>query len=322
MSAGPKFAAAPRAPHLFAAAMVAVAALVPVLVNRQDIWNIAFLVCLYITLGQSWNVLAGFAGQMSLGHAALFGVGALVTRTLWLAGTPFALALTAGGLAALVFGSCIGAPTFRLRGAYFAIATLGVAEVLRIYVSQNRPLISTLSGPMIAAYDQAAPYYLALALAVASSAASFLLLRSRWSLGILALRDDEQAAEATGVDVFLHKMLAMGLSSMLAGLAGGVFAYQQISYYPSAPFGIGWSFDALLVTFLGGLGTLTGPVIGAVFFVLVRQALALTLPEVHQVVFGVLFVVIVLVLPGGLVGTWQRVRGALRKTQPAPRSRI
>lgn len=276
--------------------------------DQPNVWNLFFLICLHIALSQSWNILAGFAGQTSLGHAAFFGIGAFVTRTLWLGGNSFALAFLAGGLAAVLFAMLIGAPTFRLRGAYFAIGTLGVAEVLRIIVSQNAPFISSMPGPLMAAYDLAPRYYLALGLAVATTGAAYLLLRSPWSLGILAVREDEEAAQAMGVHVLRHKLLALALSSFFAGLAGGVFAFQQISYYPAAPFGPLWSFDALLIAFIGGLGTLTGPVIGAIFFILVQQQLAVALVEIHQVVFGIFFIAIVLVFPGGLVEVWGRVR--------------
>ena len=293
---------------------VGILACLPQLIDKQNIWSIGFLVCLHITLSQSWNVLAGFAGQTSLGHAAFFGIGAFVTRALWFAGVPFPFALLAGGAAALSFGMLIGAPTFRLRGAYFTIGTLGMAEALRIFVSQRFPLISSMSGPLIATYDAAPRYYLALGLAAATTGGAYWLLRSRWSLGILALREDEQAAQATGVNVFRHKLLALGVSSLFAGFAGGAFAFQQISYYPSAPFGTLWTFDALLITFIGGLGTLAGPVIGAIFFVLVREQLATNLVEIHQVVFGILFILIVLAFPGGLVQGWQRLRALWHRT--------
>jgi branched-chain amino acid transport system permease protein len=289
-------------------ALILFALFFPQQVNKQNIWNLFFLICLHISLGQSWNMLAGFAGQTSLGHAAFFGIGALVTRTLWFSGRPFVLAFLAGGLAAVAFAMLIGAPTFRLRGAYFAIGTLGVAEVLRITVSQNLPLISTMSGSLIAAYDLPARYYLALGLALATIGAAYALLRSPWSLGILAVREDEGAAQATGVHVLRHKLLALSLSSFFAGLAGGVFAFQQISYYLSAPFSPLWTFDALLITFIGGLGTLAGPVLGAIFFVVVREQLAVNLVEIHQVIFGILFVLIVLIFPGGLVEAWERLK--------------
>lgn len=287
--------------------LILFAVIYPQQADKQDIWNLFFLICLHITLSQSWNILAGFAGQTSLGHAAFFGLGALVTRTVWLNGLPFVLAFGLGGLAAMAFALLIGAPTFRLRGAYFAIGTLGVAEVLRITVSQNLPFISTLPGPWIATFELSPRYYLALGLALFTTGAAYLLLRSPWSLGILAVREDEEAAQATGVHILRHKLLALAISSLFAGLAGGLYAFQQISYYPAAPFSPLWTFDALLITFVGGLGTLAGPIIGAIFFILVRQQLAVTLVEVHQVVFGVLFILIVLVFPGGLVGAWKRL---------------
>ncbi len=290
------------------AVLVIAAALLPQLTNRQDILNLLFLICLYITLGQSWNILAGFAGQNSLGHAAFFGIGALVSRTLWLGGTSLVVAFPLAGVAAVVFALIIGVPTFRLRGAYFAIGTLGVAEVLRITVSQNLPLISTMSGVEIDTYSLATRCYLALGLALATLVAAYLLLRSRYSLGILALREDEEAAQATGVHVLGHKLLALAASSLFAGLAGGAFAYQQISYYPSAAFDPSWSFDALLIAFVGGLGTLAGPVIGAIFFILIRDRLAVALVDIHQAVFGVLFIIVVIAFPGGLVEVWQRLR--------------
>lgn len=288
--------------------LILFAVIYPQRIDKQNIWNLFFLICLHTTLSQSWNILAGFAGQTSLGHAAFFGIGAFVTRTLWLDETPFALAFIAGGLAAVAFAMLIGAPTFRLRGAYFAIGTLGVAEVLRITVSQNVPFISSMPGPLMASYALAPRYYLALGVAIATTGAAYLLLRSPWSLGILAVREDEGAAQAMGVHVLRHKLLALALSSFFAGLAGGVFAFQQISYYPAAPFSPLWTFDALLIAFVGGLGTLAGPVIGAIFFILVRQQLAVTLVEIHQVVFGIFFIVIVLVFPGGLVEALRHLR--------------
>ena len=284
-------------------------------IDKQNIWNLFFLICLHISLGQSWNILSGYAGQTNLGHAAFFGIGTLVTRMLWLGGKPFALAFLLGGLAAVAFALIIGVPTFRLRGTYFAIGTLGIAEVMRITVSQNMPLISTMPGLMIANYDLPSRYYLALGLAIATTGTAYLLLRSPWSLGILAVREDEMAAQATGVHVLRHKLLALVLSSFFAGLTGGVFAYQQISYYHYAPFSPIWTFDALLITFIGGLGTLAGPVIGSIFFIVVREQLAVNLAEIHQVIFGILFILIVLVFPGWLVEAWARLKKLFLNTK-------
>jgi branched-chain amino acid transport system permease protein len=293
------------------AAVVALAAL-PSLTARADLLNTGLLVLLNITLAQSWNVLGGLAGQINLGHAAFFGLGALVTRTLWVNGVNAYVGLAAGGAAALAAGLAIGVPAFRLRGAYFAIGTLALAEILRITVANVLPEVSTLPASFIAVYRLSERYYLALALAVVTVGVFRVVERSRVGLGLQALRDDEDAAEASGVDTLRHKIAALVLSTGLAGLAGGVFALYHVSHYPQMPFSPTWTFDALLITFIGGVGTLWGPVIGAVFYVIVKDVLATTLVEVHLLLFGALFVAVVLLLPGGLVEAVSSVRRLVR----------
>lgn len=280
----------------------------PQLSGSESTWNLFFLIALGISMGQSWNILGGFAGQTSLGHAAFFGIGAIVARVLWLHGTPFFLAFLVGGVAAAAFALIIGAPTFRLRGAYFAIGTLAVAEVMRITVGQNQPYISTIPGTMIANYNLPLRYWVALALAVATCVAAYMLLRSRWSLGILGVREDQEAAQASGVHVLRHKLIAFGISALFMGFAGAVFAFKQISYYPEAPFLATFTFEALMIAYIGGVGTIAGPVIGGIFFVAVRERLAANLTDLHQVIFGVLFVLVVLLLPGGLLEIWERLK--------------
>jgi branched-chain amino acid transport system permease protein len=124
----------------------------------------------------------------------------------------------------------------------------------------------------------------------------------------MAVREDEDAAESLGVSALRHKLLALTFSAFFAGLAGGAFAYYHVSYYPQFPFMPVWSFDALTMVYIGGQGTLIGPIIGAVFFVLLREFLALNLGEYHLIVFGVLFILVVLFLPGGIVEAWQKIK--------------
>lgn len=300
------------------AAGVCAAAIVPQLTTRSDVLNLLFLIFLYIVLGQSWNILAGFAGQVSLGHAALFGLGALVARTLWFNGVPFPLAFLVGGLVPAVCALLIGLPTFRLHGAYFSIGTLAIAEGLRITVSNTLPLISSLPVEVLANYDLAARYYLALGVALATMLATWLLWRSRFILGMLAIREDEAAAQASGVRVLPHKLAAFALSSFFAGLAGATYAFYQVGYYPAATFAPGLTFDVLLITFIGGVGTVIGPVLGAVFYIIARERLAVTLVSLHPIIFGVLFILVVLVFPGGLVDIWTRGRRWVRQRQFKP----
>jgi len=284
-------------------------ALLPLARPREDTLNFVFLVLLSITLAEAWNIVAGYAGQVNLGHAAFFGLGALVTRALWINGTPVLLAMAAGAAVATLFALVIGVAAFRLRGAYFAIGTLALGEILRTTVGNALPEISTLPAATIAGYRLTLRYYLALALAAVSIVAVAALATSRLGLGMRAIREDEEAAEASGVGALGLKLTALALSTALAGLAGGLFAYYHISYYPAHPFGPHWTFDALLMTFIGGVGTLQGPVLGAVLYVVLKEYLALRWVDVHLLIFGALFIGIVLLLPGGLVQAVERARG-------------
>jgi len=295
-------------------ALAALFAALPLLTTRNDLLNLCVQIFLAVILAQSWNLLGGYAGQINLGHAAFFGLGALVTRTLWVGGTPLIVALFPGALVAMLFGLIIGVPAFRLRGAYFAIGTLGLAEILRITIGNLLPEISAIRASELASYNTLPRYYLTLALAVLSVATVALLVPSRVGLGIRAVREDEAAAEASGVSALRHKLLALALSTALAGLAGGAFAYYHVSYYPQHTFSPVWTFDAVLMSFIGGVGTVHGPVLGALFYVILREVLAVRWVEFHLIIFGVLFMLVVLFFPGGLIEAWQRIRRLIARS--------
>lgn len=301
--------AIPRRTVAVAAASCLGLAVVPLITARSDRLNLLILIFLGVLLAQSWNMLAGFAGQINLGHAAFFGLGALTTRLLWLQGSPIALAVPAGGVVALLFGLLLGGPAFRLRGAYFAIGTLGLAEILRITVGNVLPIISAMPVEYVAHYSLIPRYYLFLGLAALCTATAWALCRSRLGYGLLALREDEDAAEASGVSTLRHKLLALSLSTLFAGLAGGAFAYYHASYYYQLPFSPSWTFEALLMTYIGGVGTSAGPILGAVFYVVMKEVLAVRLLEIHLLIFGCLFILVVLLLPGGLIQAAMRTRG-------------
>jgi branched-chain amino acid transport system permease protein len=292
-------------------------AALPLFTARNDLLNLGVQIFLATILAQSWNVLGGYAGQINLGHAAFFGLGALVTRTLWVGDVPLALSLAAGALVATAFACLIGAPAFRLRGAYFAIGTLGLAEILRITVGNLLPEISTISAAELASYNMLPRYYLTLALAALCVGTVALLVPSRLGLGLRAVREDEAAAEASGVSALRHKLLALAISTAFAGLAGGAFAFYHVSYYPQHTFSPIWTFDAVLICFIGGVGTVHGPVLGALFYVILKETLALRWVEFHLIIFGVLFILVVLFMPGGLVEGWERARRRIaRSSQP------
>jgi len=304
----------------FSLAAVGVLALValPRLTIDRRVLTWALLILLYAALAQSWNLLSGFGGQVNLGHAAFFGLGAVITRTLWLNGTPLGIALPVAVAAAAGAGVIVGAPTLRLYGPYFAIGTLAVAEILRITAANLLPEVSTLSARTLATYALTPRYYLALGVAALTMGVAWVFTRSRFGYGLAAVREDETVAEASGVRAFSHKLAAFVVSSALAGATGAVFGFYHVSFYPQFAFSPLWTFDALLITFLGGVGTLWGPVLGALFFLPLREILALQprLVEVHLLIFGILFIIIVVALPGGFVEAWrtavargQRLRG-------------
>jgi branched-chain amino acid transport system permease protein len=209
---------------------------------------------------------------------------------------------------AVALALLIGIPAFRLRGVYFAIGTLALAQILYVTVGNEFPSITSLPTQYLVTYELVPRYYLFLALAVLTIGIAYFLVNSRRGLGMMAVREEEEAAESLGVSALRHKLLALVVSAFLAGLAGGAFAYYHVSYYPQFPFGPVWTFDAVMITYIGGTGTLVGPVIGAVFFVIARELLALKLVELHLVVFGTLFILVVLFLPGGFVEAWQKIQ--------------
>jgi branched-chain amino acid transport system permease protein len=280
----------------------------PLITDKDSLINIVILIFLYIILASSWNILGGYTGQTSLGHAAFFGIGSLVTRYLWTGGFPYLSSLLVGGVVAILFALLIGIPAFRLKGVYFAIGTLALGQILNITVGNVFPNISSLPVEDLATYQLLPRYFLFFAITIITIGSTYLLVNSRLGLGIMSVREDEDAAESLGVSAIKHKLIALTLSAFFTGLAGGAFAYYHVSYYFYFPFTPVWSFDALTMVFIGGQGTIIGPIIGAVFFVLLREFLVLNLGEYHLIVFGILFILVVLFLPGGIVEAWEKIR--------------
>ena len=283
--------------------------LVPLITRRDDVLTWLCLTLQYIILSHSWNIIGGYAGQRSLGHAAFFGLGALIARYLWLSGLPLFLGLLAGASTAAIFAIIIGFPTFRMRGIYFAIGTLVLAEILRIIFETTLPQASVFPKRLLATYNLVPRYYLSLLIAGFTVGTVYWISHSTLGLGMISIREEQDAAEASGVDTLRHKLLAFAISSFFAGLAGGVFTYYAAALRPGQMFEPVWTFDAVVIVFVGGVGTISGPIIGAVFFVLLKQLLSIYLPGgIHILVFGVLFIIVVLFLPGGLIKLMPKLR--------------
>ncbi len=263
------------------------------------------------TLATSWNIIGGYVNHVNLGLVAFFGIGSVVTREYWLV-KEYDLydAFFRGGFAAAGVALVIGIPVLRLRGAYFAIGTLALAEAVRVTIVDRFPGQSTLPPAMLRTFDLVPRYELSLWVLVASVLVSYVLNRSRFGLSMKAIREDEEAARSIGINVTLYSLIAFVISAFLAGLAGGTFAYRFYTYEHSLAFSPEWTFDAVIVTYIGGAGTLIGPLLGAAFFIFLRDYLSgnSQLVDTHPIFFGALFILVVLILPGGMVDLSARVR--------------
>jgi branched-chain amino acid transport system permease protein len=288
--------------------LVGLLACLPLVTRSEYFITQLIMLFLYITLSQSWNLLGGFTGQISLGHAALFGMGVLVTRLLWAAKTPILLASFAGGAASMLLAGVVGIPCLRMKRGYFPIGTLALAIIAQITIGNILPLPTYLPGEYMKGYTLSSRYYLALSVAILNILIVYYTVRSRTGLALVAIRDDQGAAEAMGVKAFRYKVLALLMSGFLAGLAGSVYAYHQVSFYYQSAFELSWAFLPTLTTFIGGVGTIIGPILGSVCFLVLNELFALTLGEIHLIIFGFTFVLIVLFVPGGLMSLSQRIQ--------------
>ncbi len=306
---------------------LAVAALLVLLVLPKFLGPYALTIFIFIFfyafLGQAWNILGGYAGQLSAGHAAFVGVGAYTSAKLALAAglTPW-IGMFVGALAAALLGLGIGYLGFRfgLRGFYFVLLTVAVAEICRLVtlhldaLGGALGLFITFTGDpwMFQFQDSRAHYYLGLALMLLATGVAALVERSRLGAYLAAIKDDEDASEAVGVNSFRYKMLAMAISAFLTGMGGTFYAYLIFSLQPAAVFGIPLSVDILIRPVVGGAGTLLGPILGSfILSPLAELARAYFsgggLAGIHLVIYGVLLIVVVLFFPQGVYPYLRRV---------------
>ena len=288
----------------------------------SNVMNVMVTLFIYIILSQSWNLIGGYTGQINLGIVAFFGISTMVTHFLWKAALPIYFAIPAGCLSAGVLAALIGLPTLRLRGMYFAVGTLALAQAAQVVVANLFIRQVSMPAHFTITYSLTPRYYLGLFLVVVTVAVVYFVTRSKVGLAMVAIRDDELAAQVTGVKVFKYKVIALLISAVLAGLAGGFYAYVRISFWQiSIVFSPLWTFDALLAVVIGGAGTLGGPVIGSIFLVVLSEIFANTLGQAHLIIFGFLFILVVLFLPQGLMSGVDLVRTrmgrTLRKVQKA-----
>jgi branched-chain amino acid transport system permease protein len=313
---------------LFAVVVAAIAATA----RSGVVLNFAMMALYGCLMAQSWNLLGGYGGQFSFGHALFFGTGAYAHAIAQVQGhvNPW-LALPLAIAAAALVGLAFGALSFRygLRGSYFALVTLAFAEVFRI-VALSVPFTGGGVGLMVPLKEGVANMqfadrrgfvWLALALVVLGLLATTWLRHSRFGAWLQAVRDNEDAARAIGVDPFRVKLGATTVSAAFMGAAGAL--YVQVFQYidPGIAYGPHTSVEALVAAIVGGLGTLWGPVLGALALHLLADAtrsLFGGLPGINMVIYGVVLIAIVMFAPRGLLGVGRSVRGLWKQGQARP----
>jgi branched-chain amino acid transport system permease protein len=267
-----------------------------------------------ITLASNWNLTGGLTGYVDFGHAVFFGVGAYGTGilmgqpgwepwpealTLW----SFWPAMLVGGIVAAVFAVLLGSATLRLKGPYFSIAMLGTFVAMRELVRVVRPLTGGGLGMTLPPYlNRPLFYYLTLTLAGLVVALMWWIRRTEFGSTLIAIREDEVGAEMRGINTTLHKITAFWIAAFLSGLVGGIWAYQNAYIDPDVVFLPNRTVDMVMMTMLGGLGTVAGPVIGAATIYWLRDVVWSNLLLFHQIAEGILLIIIVLGAPEGIMG--------------------
>jgi branched-chain amino acid transport system permease protein len=288
--------------------ILALIALVP-LMGDQSALSLWTFIAMYIVLAQSWNFIGGYTGYPAFGNVAFFGIGAYTIALILQRGIPYLLGLGLAIAIAAIFALIVGLPVLRLRGHYFAIATLGVAEALGEFaasknlggtageIALNPPPINFRLSNMLF-------FYAFLGLALVTLLITVWLTRSRMGYALVAIRENELAAEALGIPTYWYKVSAFVLSAAPTALAGGLFAYWQLAFEAS---GEGGAFDVnisvimILMAFLGGAGTILGPMLGAIIIEYLDQYTSIAFPAFHGPLLGALIVLVTIFLPQGLI---------------------
>lgn len=317
-----------RAAAALGLAALAAAILFPRLFTRPTWQNTAILMLMTAQLGVAWNILGGYAGQVSLGHAAFFGAGAYVSTLLSLRlGLSPWLGMGCGAAVAAALGVLVGWPCFRLKGHYFAMATIAVGEIVQAVVNGWEAL-----GGAVGFYLPLAekgfwgftwnrsklPYHdVALGLLLLSLLVNWLVNRSHVGYYLRAIKDEPDAARSLGVSLGRYKMIAMVLSSALTAMGGTLYAQKELFIDPGSTLSTGLSIKMALVAILGGVGTLWGPVLGAVLLTAIEEASRMAFGGTGRgtdlVVYGGIIVLIAVYQPAGIMGLLRR-----RPAGPAP----
>lgn len=262
---------------------------------------VGLTLCMWIALAQSWGLFSGLTGYISLGHVVFYGVGAYCSVLTWQI-LPLWLAVPLGGLVAGLLALLLGAPVLRVRGPYFVILTFGVAELVKHIVVNLETGLGKASRLLFGAPSVTQLYWSLLVLAVAATLLAAVIRRTRFAKGLVAIREDEEAAETIGVPVTRYKALAYALSAVIPGMVGALIVLRSTFFETLQIFNPTISFTIVAMAIIGGSDDARGPLLGAVFLALLSELLWANAPQLYMIILGVLLVGFVLFAPRGIVG--------------------
>ena len=291
--------------YILLAAILIFLVLLPNLGGTDYLVSLVTLIMIYMALGQMWNLLGGYAGLLSLGMQAFIGIGGYSLAVLSVKyDMNVFVSVLIGGVISVLFGLAVSPALFKMTGVYFAIGTWVVAEALMLFFS-NWSVVSYAKGIMIKSvykFTGTQIYYITVILGIVSVLVVYLLMRSKTGLALMAMRDNPGAAEALGVRIFPTKLRCYMIACFLTGLTGGVIYIKDVFITPSASISTEWTIAMTFIVIIGGIGTMEGPIIGAILYVILSQFLY-NFPGIAMTIMGAIAIIAIMLVPHGIVGT-------------------
>lgn len=264
---------------------------------------------MYAVIAQGMNLMSGYMGYLPFGNAMFFGIGAYVTAIAMSKGLPFLVAVPLAAFTAILFSILLGLPVLRLRGHYFAIATIGMSGAILSVVQNATEITGGAMGTTLPIIDKAPGvvynyFYLAmLALMVISSLSLHFIIKSKFGFGIRSIKANEEAANSMGINTTYHKVIAWAISALFTSIAGALYAYWMSFIGPDEVFDVMIAVNTIVIMLIGGAGSILGPIIGAFIIELLAEVAWSAFLEYHLAVLGIIIIVIVIFVPKGMVGS-------------------
>ncbi len=318
--------------HLFLIILGILFLIFPLVIRSSYYQHLVIIIFMWVVIGSSWNLLAGYTGQVSFGHAIFFGVGAYTAGIFAVKlGISAWWGMVFGGFFSMLVGLFVGWVCFRLRGPYFALATLAGGEIIRLIATNWESLTEGMVGILIIqTFTSKLPYYyIAFALAVACVYTIQRIMKSKWGYYFVSIREDEDAATSMGINTILYKNISLLVSAFFTGMAGAFYMNYMAFIDPEVVFSLHFiSIMAILVGIVGGVATIWGPTVGAFVMVGLQETFRSSffglapkwISQAHALVFGLLVIFVIMFLANGIVGDWDKIRRNVFRIRPSSSS--